>query len=179
MPGATDGNTKWPVRPALIASGSTLVPLDCGTGSSRTTVRASGRPEACSSTTPWIVPACIQTAVANRASTRCIVNAMTVSECGTWSLNLTRGKQAVDVNLALRSNVYFPVHHGWNVESQAEPRSIARTVLLTVVELMSDIGRVVGIKNRRRVGRSPAFRTKNPDDAGTRSVCRYRWRSSR
>jgi len=48
MPGATDGNTKWPVRPALIASGSTLVPLDCGTGSSRTTVRASGRPEACS-----------------------------------------------------------------------------------------------------------------------------------
>src|SRR5258706_11378371 len=179
MPGGTDGKTKWPVRPARVARGSTFVPLDRGTGSSRTTVRASGRPEACSSTTPWIVPACIQTAVANRASTRCIVNAMTVSKCGAWSRDLARGKQAVDIDLAFRANVYFAVHHGRNVEPQAESRAIARAVLLAVVEFMSDIGRVVGIENRGRVGRSPAFRAQNPDDAVARSVGRYGWRRAR
>src|SRR5260370_2450875 len=179
MPGATEGNTKWPVRPARVASGRTFAPLDCGTGSRRTTVRASGRPEACSSTTPWIVPACIQTAVANRASTRCIVNAMTVSECGTWSQNLARWKQAVDIHFAFRSNVHFAVHHSWNIEPKAESGPIAGAVLLAVVEFMGDISRVEGIKNRWGVGRPPAFRTKNPDNAVARSICRYGWRGAR
>src|SRR5258708_36118384 len=73
-------------------------------------------------------------------------------------VNLARGKQAVDIDLTLRPNIHFAVHHGRNVESKAESRAIARAVLLAVVEFMSDIGRVVGIKDCRRVGRSPAFR---------------------
>src|SRR5258708_1617909 len=121
----------------------------------------------------------MQTAAANTASTRCIVNAMTVSKCGAWSRDLARGKQAVDIHFAFRSNIHFAVHHSWNIEPKAESGAIARTVLLTVVEFMGHIGRVEGIEHRGRVRRSPAFRAQDPDDAVARSVGRYRWRGAR